>query len=56
MLFMTLIFAGTGFIQGKNWLIILETSFEDGAMWAVKAATALNTQIVKTKTNRYEKV
>lgn len=26
MLFMTLIFAGTGFIQGKNWLIILETS------------------------------
>lgn len=26
MLFMTLIFAGTGFIQGKDWLIILETS------------------------------
>lgn len=26
MLFMTLIFAGTGIIQGKNWLLILETS------------------------------
>ncbi len=26
MLFMTLIFAGTGFIQGKNWVEILETS------------------------------
>jgi Ca2+-transporting ATPase len=26
MLFMTFIFAGTGFIQGKDWLIILETS------------------------------
>lgn len=26
MLFMTAIFAGTGFIQGKNWLLVLETS------------------------------
>jgi Ca2+-transporting ATPase len=26
MLFMTFIFAGTGFIQGKDWLVILETS------------------------------